>query len=279
MFSLHKKAKLAIDAANEAMDLYNNGVDKAIPWTKLKEITGKLGESGLLSKENAERIGNIKTQLLNAIDLYDSATQSIYEMAGSMSSILATYIKLLDSPTPAKLAAQKNLLTSMLDNAIKQLTKSEDELTNTVSILNWASDEFKAFLDQLKIDYDENGDFFKNHVNQIVQQKSNNDFWSFFRKKEIEQEAIAELRGKLKPIQEFYEDASKTVQQAQLNLGQVTLQLNKNLQTIGQRKIQVNTMSVDDTSQLRDASKIRDTITQSAQALIAKCQEYLQRHA
>lgn len=264
---------MAIASISETMDLYNNAVDQAIPWAKLKEINRKLGQSGSesFSKQSANRIGNIKTQLLYAIDAYDSATQSVYEMCGVVSPVLSRYVQLFDSPNPAKLAVQKNLLTSLLENVLKQLTKAQDELTNTVSALKRASEEFKALLDQLKIDYNENDNYFKKRVSQIVRQKSG--FWSFFRKKQIEQEAIAELRAKLTPIQAFYKGASEIVRQAQITLGQTTSKLNKNIQTIGQQKTQVSA------SNAEDASRIHDTIIQSAQALIAKCQEYHQRHA
>lgn len=76
-----KKALKGIEAVSEALDTYNRDVEQAIPWEKLKEIAFKLGqfESKLFSKESTDWILNIKTELLSALDTYDTATLSIYE--------------------------------------------------------------------------------------------------------------------------------------------------------------------------------------------------------
>lgn len=263
---------MAIDAVSEAMDLYNTAVDHAIPWTKLREIKTKLDQSGSeFSKQSTDWVGRIKTQLLNTIDAYDSVTQSIYEMCGSVTSTLSRYVQLFNVPNPATMTTQKNLLISTLDNGIRHLKQAQKELVHTLSALKTASDEFKSLLSQLKIDYSENSDFFKNRLNKIVAEKSG--FWSFFKKKQIEKEAIAELKAKTKPIETFYTDANVIVQQALENLDQTSVKLNENLKTVEQQKTQLSTSNAD------DASGSRDAIIQSAQALIAKCHEYSQRHA
>lgn len=269
---MQKKTEMAIEAVSEALDLYNHAVDQAVPWAKLKELNTKLDLSGSeFSKQSADRVGNIRTKFLNTFDAYDSATQSIYELSGYLSSTLAKYIQLFKISKPAALTVQKKLLNSALDTSVSHLTKAQKDLTNTVSALSSVSEEFKALLDQLKIDYNQNSNFFKNRLNKIVQEKSG--FGSIFKKKQIQQEAIAELRAKIKPIETFYTDAGASVQQAIVNFAETPSKLHENLEIIEQQKTQLGTSSAG------DASENRDAIIHSAQALIDKCKEYLQKHA
>lgn len=252
------------------MDLYKNAAAEAIPWASLKEMANKLNqfESKLISKQSTDWIHNIKSQLLSAIDEYDSAAQSIYEMCSS--TTLSIYIKLLDSSKPAILTVQKNLLTNVLDNAIEHLETTQKELGDAFSALKSVSEKFRSLLDQLKIDHDEDSDHFNDIVEKTVNQKSG--FFSFFIKGKLEKEAITELKAKTKPIQIFYREASAAIRQARINLGKTTSKLVKNIETIKRRKTQVSE------SNAEDASKFRDDITHSAQSLIDKCQEYRQKY-
>lgn len=262
---------MAIDAVGKALDLFNHAVDEAVPWTKLKELNTKLDLSGSeFSKQSADRVGNIRTKFLNTFDAYDSATQSVYELCGYLSSTLSKYIQLFKSSSPAVVTVQKKLLNGALDNGVSHLTKAQKDLAATFSALSSVSEEFKALLDQLKIDYNENGNFFKNRLSKIVQEKSG--FGSTFKKKQIQQDAIADLMAKIKPIETFYTDASGTVQQALVNFGEAPSKLHENLEIIEQQKAQLSALNADDVSEDHDA------IIHSAEALIAKCKEYLQRH-
>lgn len=266
------QTEMVIDAVGEAMDLYNHAVDEAVPWAKLKELNTKLDQSGSeFSKQCADHVGNIRTKFLNTFDAYDSATQSIYELSKYLSSTLSKYIQLFKSTNPAVVTVQKNLLSSALDNNVKHLSKAQKDMAATVAALNSVAEEYKALLDQLKIDYNDNSSFFKNRLNKIIQEKSG--FGAIFRKKKIQAEAIAELKAKIKPIEAFYTDASGTVQQAIASFGQTPSKLDENLQAIGQHKSELGHSNTD------DAKESSDAIIHAAQALIAKCKEYLQRHA
>lgn len=261
---------MAIDTINEAMDVYNNAVDQAIPWEKLKEVAFELGkfESKLVSKQSTDQIINIKTQLLTAIDKYDTSTQSIYE--GCSSSTLSTYVRLFDSPESDALATQKNLLIRLLDNATEHLKKAQKDLVKTLATFYSLYDNFRALLNQLKIDHNEHGDHFNNKKDKIVAQKFT--ILSVFNRWELEKEAVGELKEKVKPIQTYYKDIFEKFRQAVISLGTFTHLLGKNLQLIRLQKTQVSKTNA------TDALKSRDDIVRSVKELEAKCQEYRQRH-
>lgn len=251
------------------MDLFNNYVDQVIPFDKLKKIIVKMGlyRSVSISDKSTDWINQIKIQLLSAVDSFDSTTNTIFEMCSS--SIPSTYIRLFDSPNPEMSTVQKSLLTNILTNVIEHLEKAQKGLSDTLNTFYSVHDKFKALLNQLKIDHDENGENFQDIVDGIVDQKSN--FFSIFRMGEIEEEAISEVKEKIKPIRAFYVDASETAREILIKLAQTVPKSNRNWKTVIIRKKQVSESN-------EDSSKFQDAIKQSAQALIEKCQEYRHRH-
>lgn len=265
---------MAIDAVSEVIDLYKTDVAQATPWSKLRETTKNLGQFGAgLSVQNANRVGNIKTELMNTIDAYDSAAQSVYEWCGFASSTLSTYIHLSSSPNPAVRATQKNLLIRVLDEGLAHMAKAQKALANSSSGLRSASTELTTLVDQLRSDYSANGEYFKKRVDELVKEK-NSSFWSIFRRqKTIENEAIHEVEEKIRSILAQYDNEREIVYQTLQHLDQSTTALNGKIQTAAERKTQASA------SNANDASGNLNAIVESAKSLIAKCQEFRQNHA
>lgn len=250
------------------MDLYNNAVDGAIPWAKLK----KLDQSGSeFSKKSANLIGKITTQLLNANDAYFMASQSIYEWCGVASSTLKRYINFSKIPNPALKTAQQGILVNAHKNGIKHMTNGNEYYEKSLSALHSASEELKALLAQLEVDYDPNGEWFKKRVASIS--KANGGTFGFFKNKEkLEKEAIEQLTAETKPIQEFYENASVEIENAIINLAQTMPKLESKIHIMKDILPQLSASS--DTA----APGQKEAIIQSAQALIERCEEFRQRH-
>lgn len=256
---------MATDAANVDMDLYNNAVDIAVPWSKLRETITDLDKPlSECFEQCAGRLGSVKAALMNSIDSYDQATQSVREWCSYASSTLSRYVNLMNNPNPALKNTQKDLLTTVLDHEFKQMLKAHGLVSDSLSALQLASEEFT----HLKSDYAENGEFFKKRFDQLVKEKSS--FWK--RRKTVENEALNELREKLKPTLASIENYSGLVREAKENLEKSMPTLKIKIVTTEKLNIVAKASSADDTSENHQA------IAESAKALIAKCTEFLKRH-
>lgn len=135
-----KTAKDAIDTASGALDLYNKVLDQTVPWNGIKDQITKLDtDVTACSRENANHIGSVKTQLLNVIDEYDSATQAIYEWCGLSTSLLNTYIALFTNNTESKQKLQKKFMANVLDHGIKNIQKAQGKLDQCINYFNLTS--------------------------------------------------------------------------------------------------------------------------------------------
>lgn len=130
--------KEAIDTANDALELYNKVLDQLVPWKGFKEEITKL-DTATLSRENADHAGNVKTQLLNVIDEYDSATQSIYEWCALSESLLKTYIA-LQGGDAAKQAMQRKFVANVLDHGMKKIVKAQGHLDECIDCFSKTSE-------------------------------------------------------------------------------------------------------------------------------------------
>lgn len=133
-------SKEAIEIANEALNLYNKELDQVVPWKGLKEEITKLDTNVVAcSHESADRIGNLKTELLNIIDEYDSATQTIYEWCGLSAGYLKTYINLFDANNESKRKLQKKFVTNVLEHGTKKIEKAQENLDQCIDCFNRTS--------------------------------------------------------------------------------------------------------------------------------------------
>ena len=85
--------------------------DQIVPWKSFKEASEKLNDPGAeYSKECANLLGGLKTQLMNIIDAYDSSTQTFYELCGIWTPLLTTYTKLFTDGTASKQTVQRKFM-------------------------------------------------------------------------------------------------------------------------------------------------------------------------
>lgn len=78
----------------------------------------------------AAMIADAKTKMLNAMDEYISATQSVYEWAGTAIPLLTKYIEQFGK------GAEKNLLAKMLDDGVQQMRNAQNQIGGASVSLN-----------------------------------------------------------------------------------------------------------------------------------------------
>lgn len=272
----YQLAAEALGAAANATALISIALGPALPWKALNQNAKQLDQGeGEFSKPNGVLLGQIKTTLLNGIDAYDSASQTIYEWTGLAPTTLKRYIELFSLSDPAALTTQRNFLLRVLDNGIKKLGKAQKEIGDNSAAFNMTSGQLQALVAQLKIDYNENSPYFQNRVKQIIASQSG----GWFDPKPDRAKIVAELKAKLKPILEFYVRLSANVQQAFEVLNQTLSELNGQIQVLVNRSEQIEAASHADGPVYADTAEHRDAAIHAAQSLIDLSQAYRQAHA
>lgn len=278
-------AKEAIDTANDALNLYNKVLDQIVPWNGFKEMIKKYDMGGAdYSHESANLIGKIKTQLLNVKDEYDSATQTIYEWCGISINLLKTYINLFNGGDASKQTVQKKFVANVLDNGMKKIQKAQEKLDDVIVYLNKTSEHLTALGNRLYNDYDENSEYFRHRKERIVRQshqaaeeKSGPTGATGIASTLIEEKLLRELKERLNSIREFNENLKTTVDQALIDAKQTKEKLDAKMQRMNELKTRVaesEPYALDD-----HVAELRNSAIQSAENLIANCNDYRNNHA
>lgn len=129
--------KEGIDTAGCMMDLYNRHLDRIIPWSDFKETLEELDKfRGNYSVESAALIGDIKTIMMDGMDSYFAASQSVFEWTGTVIPHLTMYIKLFDSYSAGIAETQKKLFVDVLNEGEKRMTDAQNDLGKSSSSFN-----------------------------------------------------------------------------------------------------------------------------------------------
>lgn len=263
-------ASEAFYAASNATSLFHNLFNgPEISWKTLSQVDHAGGE---FSRQNAESLGQIKTNLLNAIDYYDSASQSVYEWSSYAPSTLQHFIQFFNVSDPSAATNQRKLLLRILENGSKKLGKGQKDFGDILSALNLALKDLRKLLDQLKIDYSPNSLYFESRVKKIVDSQSS----GWLASKPDKAKIVADLIGKFKPILDFYEKLTTNVQRVDELLNKSSAQITKPIQLLDERRQQIKDSGSDDDSRPAPADTLepREATINAAQVLIAVCQDY-----
>lgn len=275
--SLNQLASEALDAAAHGTELFSSAFGSAVPWKTLKQNVKQLDQPGSeMTRQNADLLGQITTNLMNGIDAFDSSAQTVYELCGLTPSFLTRYIQLFGQSNPAVQKTQQDLLLRILDNEIKKLEKAQHEFDNSSSALKVASGQLQTLVKQLQIDYSENSPYFQARVRRLVAAQTGG-LSGFFGGGPDKRKIAAELKAKLAPILEFYVNFSQTVQHVIDASARVNPEAQNIFKVLEAQKAQIEALT-GAAAVPADSTEQRDAAIHSAEALIALCQKYRQEH-
>lgn len=161
-------AKEGIETADKALDLYNRVIDRVIPWKEFNETLTELDAFRKdYSTESAALIGQIKTLMLNGIDAYHSASQSVYEWTRYAVPLLKAYIKLFDTYNEVNAGAQRQMLLQVLESGIKKLGESQDELKRSSGSFNGVAGKLVELNTRFEYEFNEHSEFVQTKITQI----------------------------------------------------------------------------------------------------------------
>lgn len=166
-----KEAKYLFDNLIGIVQFYSDILD---PFTPNELIEKNLAQEVLskypldASKESAQLLGEIHTDLLNAEDAYLNSKQKVYEICGSAKPFIKGYNNLFEGLNKAKATAQKTLLHSIANKAVTRLGTAVDQLLVTNSSLLTGASHLTSLNNRLSVEFDVNSKYFKDKIAVIA---------------------------------------------------------------------------------------------------------------
>lgn len=279
--------KQALDAANQAIDIYERVVDKIIPWEQynntLQEIERYKDD---YSEKSADLVGKTKTLLLNAQDAYFNSTQSLYQWCGVTQKLVPIFIDKLNGTDAEQLATAKIILIKVLGEGIQKMDDSISALEASSSSFNEMKGELSKLDFQLTADSSEKSAYFEAQVSKLRAQAYGGAAAGLvagpfgliisysIAAGILENELIPKLKERLESVKAYFVALHDKVQSSSKDIDDAKLQLKQEIQVISDLKIEaISTASLVDI-----AEYVKSEITAAAGALAQKCHEYQVRH-
>ena len=156
-------AKNGVDAANEALDLYNKSVNQLIPWDTFMQAMKDLRDNEKqYSDVAAVIVGKVQTLLLNSSDEYDSSLEEVNKWCKMAVPVLGQYMTLFEMTSDPKIAeAQKILLLKVLNDGSTHMDSAIAKLEVSKKSFNDAYGQLTTLKTQLDNDFKEGSSYYQ----------------------------------------------------------------------------------------------------------------------
>lgn len=275
-------AQDGLKTASDVLTIYDKVLDRIIPWKELNNTLVELDKFRKdYSAESGALIGEIKTLMMNGIDRYYMASQMVYEWCSLVTPLVTSYILLFNSKSEKSAAGQKDILLKVFDDGILKLSESQSNLHASSISFNDASGKLIALQARFNSEFQAKSEFVETKVNQIkIGAYVGGALFGIpgvlIAHYLIVGDIVPKLLEKLKEIEKFYEKLREKVDQAGKDIEKTKDILMDEIEHIGE--IKVKTQTAKTFVGLDDEEYLYDTVIQSAHELIAKCNEYRERH-
>lgn len=266
-------AKKSTATANEILDLYG-GVDTRVPWTEFKKILPVFDKySNDYSAKSAFLVGNIKTNIMNAIDEYFESSRHISEHCSLVMPLLKAYAQLFSDYSASKAKTQNLLLQKVLGDGVQRTKLAQNELEKISTNLHSADNTLSKLFKQFDVDYDEDSDFFKTklyHTKPPPNSKLSEKFRIDMRK------AIAELKGRLSNVSKSFINLRGSVSRASLDITEIEIALKAQVRDF--KELRDESEKLNDFESVDDDTELLVSIAKATGNLIVKCNDYVRSH-
>lgn len=234
------------------------------------------------SEAAAALIGQIKANMMDGMDAYFRATQSVYEWSGLAIKLLNTYSFFFrDKMDQEKFDAARSLLLLVLEDGIEKMRIGQSELGDSSASFNAAAGQLTQLNNRLAIDFNESGEFYLSKIAQIrrVAYGAAAPFRLFgvvIAATVAEAKLIPDVKDKMAEIAEWFNDVSAEVQNSFKNIDDTKAELKEEIRRIGEIKIQAK--ETKSYVEIDYVAQMKETIMESVADLIAKCKDYRFRH-
>lgn len=264
-------AKEAIDTAADALNVFNKTFGQSEPWKCFEEAEMKFKRnSGQYSSESARYVGKLTTQLLIIIDGHFSATQSINGWCDYAINILKTYINLFNDGNASNQMAQKNFLLETMENLKQNIETAMAKFEICVENLKTTSETLMSLGTQFCKDFEEKIRRGSDNKNALTKMRRWCTCCCGGGSKTVNPD---ELKQNFNSMQQFHENLKVQVDQTIIDIEHAKEQFLDKILVIDEqisRVSETKTYDVDD-----DVVELRDCVIESANNLIANCNEYV----
>jgi hemolysin E len=277
-----------LDSLQTALTLYDEHLDRIIPWATFKETMATLGAyEKEYSAEAGVLVGKIKTLLLNSEDAYRTGVRQVYEWCQLTLKILPGYVKLLDANDEKALADQQKLILLLLSTGIKKMTAAIDCIERASGAFNQASGELSSLNTRLAADFNEKSSYFQAQVSQLEREAYGGAAAGLIlgpfgliisysiSAGIVEGKLKPALREKFASVSKAFDNLTKTVQTATSDIASAKAKLRAEVQVISDLKTDAETLEVFvglDTVMIQE-------LKESAASLSTACKAYVDRHS
>lgn len=278
-----KVAKVGIETANKAIDLYDDMTYRMLPWKEFDETVAELDKYRRdFSIESANQLGNVEYLLMEGLDAYFRSTQSVYEWAGLTVNLLETYVKLFDNYDASKTKAQKTILIKVFKNGVEKMARAQEQLEMSASRLHEAAGNLTALNTRLSDEFDSKSKFFNKTLSLI--RVGGEAFgvladipiigqFAKIPQNAIERRIISRLESTFQSIKTFYENTKVHIRKAFEDIQETKDKLNDEIRIIGDIKMQTEETSTD----VELDKELQHEAIDAANKLIEQCRSYRQR--
>lgn len=278
-----KIANKALRTVNYAIRLYNNVLDRFVPWKAFQETVAELDEyKSEYSHRSRELVGEIKALMWKGINAYYLASKYIFKWTDAAIPLLTTYVALFNNHTVQKAYTQKDLLVEVLNSGEREMKAAQQAISDSSINFNRATGELTTLNSRFQNEFNEKSEYFQSKINDIrigvyVGLSILGPLGIGIGAAVIESKYIPELKVLMAETEDFYDHLKAKVDQAFHDIENTKHKLNIEIAEIGELKIK--TKETKTFIDLDDIPELRDTLRESAQNLIDSCNEYRRKHA
>lgn len=275
--------KEGIETMDEALEIYHKNLDKVVPWSELEKTIEKLDEFRKdYSTEASKLIGEIKTKMMNGMDSYFGATQSVYEWCTYSIGVLGVYKKMyIGKMNQSKFNVQRELLLKVLQAGIDQMEEGKDSLMKCSGEFNNSAGDLTSLNHRLESDFQEKSEYFQRQLFRIrlTAYGSAAPFGLLglaIAAGVTQGKIIPELKKKMESLQKFYKASTDLVTNAFKDIDETKKKLEDEIKVMGDLKSK--TKETKTYVEMDNEEAMKEFIVEAVDELIKHCKEYRERH-
>lgn len=261
--------KNTIHTVSEVLDLYDS-IDKNMPVQEFKQIMPDFEKHTKdYSEKSATLVGDIKTDIMDAIDAYYHASRHISEWSSLMMPLLRTHLKLFSDYSAVKAKAQNRLLQKLLDDGVERTSVAQEELDKIYANLDAADRTLQKLSTQLEFEFDEGSELFQKRLARMNRKISDKIVNTFTRNKR----GKAVLNGRLEIVHDLIRKLAELVGPPLENIKVYQNEMQKQIKHLKDASNALNNYE-----SITDNPELLESTVKATENLISKCNEYVAKH-
>lgn len=275
--NIQEDSEESIESLDRAVESFNKIFSTVIPRGELKKFIELDRFVNDCSSGGGQLIGEIKTHLLNGLDVHSMSTHTVFEWCGAATHLLQLYAQQFEMNDQKCDNSQKQILLTVLNKKIEEMNEAQQELDDISEAFSVTIGKLSQLID----DFDEYSKFYGQQItwaNTTCAAAYDNVIGPFGITANncnpsgiVSSLFIPESTTKMDSVKSSFVDYLQTIQEANADIKTKKNQLQTEIQTISELKAEIEMTQTTLSSEYEAA---RHEITNSITQLIAHCDEF-----